>query len=379
MAERKVTDEQVLEALKTMSVSETARHFDMNVRSIERRKAKLALHGHIPEMHIETRLPDFLKIKGTSQLMRRGEVEPLLTWVKTNTNAEALQALIEASCEAAVKDLPHVPARPFAGNYLPDLMTAYPIGDPHFGEYIWAAECGEDWDLSIAERVHCAAMASLVESAPPTETAIIVNLGDAAHYDSMAAVTPRSGHHLDADSRYAKMVDILILAMRQCIESALTKHKFVHVVNVIGNHDETGAVWLSRLFAHVYKNEPRVTVEVSPAVFSYYRWGKNLIGMHHGHTSKADKLPGVMATDRAKDWGETLHRYWWTGHIHHESKKEYPGCTVESFNTLAPNDSYATAGGWRSRQNMKAIVLHREHGEVARHTVHPSMLKEVAA
>ncbi len=32
MAERKVTDEQVLEALKTMSVSETARHFEMNVR-----------------------------------------------------------------------------------------------------------------------------------------------------------------------------------------------------------------------------------------------------------------------------------------------------------------------------------------------------------
>lgn len=379
MAERKVTDEQLIEALKTMSVNKAAIHFGMDRRSIERRKAKLALKGHIPEMHIETKLPPFLKIRGTSQLMRRGETEPLLSWVKTNTDSEALEALIRASCDAAVKELPQVEARPFAGHYLPDLMTAYPIGDPHFGEYIWAEECGADWDLSIAERTHCAAMASLVESAPPTETAIIVNLGDAAHYDSMAAITPRSGHHLDADSRYAKMVDILIMAMRQCVESALTKHKTVHVVHVIGNHDETGAVWLSRLFAHLYANEPRVTVETSPSVFSYYRWGNNLIGMHHGHTSKADKLPGVMATDRAKDWGDTEHRYWWTGHIHHESKKEYPGCTVESFNTLAPGDSYAHAGGWRSRQNMKAIVLHREHGEVARHTVHPSMLKEVAA
>lgn len=379
MAERKVTDEQVIEALSTMSVAKAALHLGVHIRSLQKRKARMALKGHIPEMHIETKLPSFLKIKGTSQLMRRGEAEPLLSWIKTNTDTEALEALIQASCEAAVKDLPHVPARPFSGSYLPDLMTAYPIGDPHFGEYIWAEECGEDWDLSIAERVHCAAMASLVESAPPTETAIIVNLGDAAHYDSMAAITPHSGHHLDADSRYAKMVDILILAMRQCVESALTKHKFVHVVHVIGNHDETGAVWLSRLFAHLYANEPRVTVETSPSVFSYYRWGKNLIGMHHGHTSKADKLPGVMATDRAKDWGETLHRYWWTAHIHHESKKEYPGCTVESFNTLAPGDSYAHSGGWRSRQNMKAIVLHREHGEVARHTVHPSMLKEVAA
>jgi hypothetical protein len=375
----KATDDQLREALATMTVAQTAAHFGMNERTVWSRKAKLALHGHIPEMHIESKIPSFLKIKGTSQLMRRGESEPLLSWVKTNTDGEALQAMVEASCAAAVKDLPHVPARSHAGSYLPDLMTAYPIGDPHFGEYIWAEECGADWDLSIAEQTHCAAMASLVESAPPTETAIIVNLGDAAHYDSMAAITPRSGHHLDADSRYAKMVDILILAMRQCVESALSKHKFVHVVHVIGNHDETGAVWLSRLFAHLYANEPRVTVETSPSVFSYYRWGKNLIGMHHGHTSKAEKLPGVMATDRARDWGETLHRYWWTGHIHHESKKEYPGCTVESFNTLAPGDSYAHAGGWRSRQNMKAIVLHKEHGEVARHTVHPAMLKGSAA
>ncbi|MGG4646026.1 hypothetical protein [Pseudomonas aeruginosa] len=90
-------------------------------------------------------------------------------------------------------------------------------------------------------------------------------------------------------------------------------------------------------------------------------------------------LPGVMATDRAKDWGETIHRYWYTGHIHHESKKEFPGCVVESFNTLAPADSYAHSGGYRARQNMKCVVLHKEHGEVARHTVSPDMLEGEAA
>lgn len=371
----KLTDEALIEALKTTPVNQVARDNNLDARSLRRRIKRLALRGHAPEHHMTRTVPEPYLVKGVSQLYRRGEAEPVLEWVKTSIDGDKLRAMIEASCDAAVKELPKVKPRKPVGQYIENLMTAYPIGDPHFGEYIWGEETGNDWDLSIAEQTHCAAMAALVESAPATERALIVNLGDAAHYDSMAAVTPRSGHHLDADSRYAKMVDVLIMAMRQVVESALTKHKYVHVVHVIGNHDETGAVWLSRLFSHLYAKEPRVTVETSPSVFSYYRWHNNLIGMHHGHTSKAEKLPGVMATDRARDWGETEHRTWYTGHIHHESKKEYPGCVVESFNTLAPGDSYAHAGGWRSRQNMKCIVLHKEHGEVARHMVHPAMLK----
>ena len=81
-----------------------------------------------------------------------------------------------------------------------------------------------------------------------------------------------------------------------------------------------------------------------------------------------------MAADRAKDWGETRHRFWYMGHVHHASMKEYPGVIVESFGTLASNDAYATAGGWRSRQSMCAPVLHREHGECARGISSPGMV-----
>lgn len=117
MAERKVTDEQLIEARKTMSWTKAAEHFGVNVRTLQRQAEKMALRGHLPEMHIETKLPSFLKIKGTSQLMRRGEEDPLLSWVKTNTDSEALEALIRASCDAAVKELPQVEPRPFAGHY----------------------------------------------------------------------------------------------------------------------------------------------------------------------------------------------------------------------------------------------------------------------
>ena len=336
-----------------------------------------ARRGWAPEHQMVHPVAPGYAVKGTSTLYGDdGSVRA--QWVKTTADQQAQQEAIEAALAALVADLPRVAPRKASGVWSTDLLTAYPIGDPHIGMYSWAAETGEDWDLELARKVHCSAMDALVQAAPATEQAIIVNLGDALHYDSMEAKTPRSGHMLDADGRYAKVIDVAVMTIRQCIESALAKHKFVHVVNVRGNHDETGAMWLARLLAIAYEREPRVTVDVTPSVFNYYRWGKVLIGMHHGHSCKPDKLPGVMAADRASDWGECSWRYWWQGHIHHESKKEFPGVSVESFNTLAAKDAYANDGGWRSGRTMQAIVLHREHGEVARSRVNSAMFEEAA-
>lgn len=337
-----------------------------------------ARRGWAPEHQMVHPVAPGYAVKGTSTLYGDdGSVRA--QWVKTTADQQAQQEAIEAALAALVADLPRVAPRKASGVWSTDLLTAYPIGDPHIGMYSWAAETGEDWDLELARKVHCSAMDALVQAAPATEQAIIVNLGDALHYDSMEAKTPRSGHMLDADGRYAKVIDVAVMTIRQCIESALAKHKFVHVVNVRGNHDETGAMWLARLLAIAYEREPRVTVDVTPSVFNYYRWGKVLIGMHHGHSCKPDKLPGVMAADRASDWGECSWRYWWQGHIHHESKKEFPGVSVESFNTLAAKDAYANDGGWRSGRTMQAIVLHREHGEVARSRVNSAMFEDRAA
>jgi len=335
-----------------------------------------ARRGWAPEFGIAAPLPIGQKLKGVSTLTDMRTGQPVMQWVKSNEDAEAWQAALEASFKAMAESLPVLAPRKASGTWRADLLTVYPMGDPHIGMYSWQDETGDNWDLTIAERIHCGAMAELVNAAPATETAIVLNLGDALHYDSMAAVTPRSGHNLDADGRYAKMVSVTIKVMRQCIESALGKHKAVHVINLPGNHDETGALWLSIALSHIYEREPRVTVDTNPSVFSYYRWGKVLIGAHHGHACKPDKLAGVMACDRAKDWGETLHRHWLIGHIHHESKKEVGGVTVESFNTLAAKDAYATNGGWRSNRSMQAIVYHREHGEVGRSKVHAAMFED---
>lgn len=369
------SDEECVAALRrnNNNLTAAARELGINRRTLQRRMPVLARRGWSPDHDMTRTVPDGFHVKGTSTLYRE-DGSQALQWVKTSIDQERQAELLREAVAAMVEDLPQLPRRKADGKYLSHLLAGYPIGDGHVGMLAWGEETGEDWDLAIAERVHCGAMAALAESAPAAERALIVNLGDWLHYDSLAAVTPRSGHNLDADGRYAKMVRVAIKVIRQCIESALARHKFVHVINAPGNHDETGALWLSAALAHIYEREPRVTVETSPALFSYYRHGKVLIGVHHGHTCKPKDLPGVMAADRARDWGESTHRYWWGGHIHHESVIEFPGVRFESFNTMAAKDAYAAAGGWRSARNMKCIVYHAEHGEVARQSVNPAML-----
>ena len=48
-----------------------------------------------------------------------------------------------------------------------------------------------------------------------------------------------------------------------------------------------------------------------------------------------------------------------------------------AFNTLAGKDAWHSASGYRSKQSMKAITLHKTHGEVTRNTVTLAMGREV--
>lgn len=337
-------------------------------------KKKAARQGYSPDHDMQRVAPDGYHVKGVSTYYNK-EGKPTGQWVKTSIDQQRQAEIIQEAIKAMAAGLPVLPARADGpGDTDSRLMACYPIGDLHVGMLSWPEETGEDWNLELAETIQCAAMARLVELSPACEHATIINLGDWFHYDNMEGVTSRSGHSLDTDGRYAKMASVGVKIMRQCVESALSKHGQVRVINVIGNHDDTGSIMLAICLANIYANEPRVTVETSPGAFQYFRHGKTLVGCHHGHSCKADRLPGVMAADRAKDWGDTEHRYWWIGHVHHQSLKDYPGVTVESFRTLAAKDAYAHWGGYRAPRDMKCIVLHEQFGEVARHTVNPAMI-----
>jgi hypothetical protein len=323
-------------------------------------------------------LPDSVKLRGTSTLTDLRTGEQLIQWVKTTAEESALRhamvTLVE-SFKEEVKGLAK-PVKMPKGRRLADSLSAYMIGDAHFGAYAWAAETGgEDFDTAIASADLRAAIDLLVAGAPESETGYLVDVGDYLHADNRSNMTPASGNLLDVDTRYQRVIRIASAAMRYCIGRMLEKHKFVKVFVTPGNHNPDSAGWMAAVMEAYYRREKRVEIETSPSKFYYQRFGKTLIGITHGDKIKLDQLPSIMAHDRAEDWGQTEHRYWWTGHIHHTKHQEYRGCTVEAFNTLAAGDAWHAANGYRAMRQMQRIDIDRTFGIYNRGIVSVGMLR----
>lgn len=334
-----------------------------------------ASKGYSPRHDMTHAVPSPFVVKGISTLYDQdGKVAA--QWVKTKLDESQAEAVIREFVSQMVEDargLSPLVSAPKVTNA--DLLAVYPLGDPHMGMYAWAKECGEDFDLEIAERQTLGAVDSLVASAPPAKTAIILPLGDIFHADDQTNRTPGHGHQLDVDSRYPKVINVGIQVFRRAILRALEKHEKVIFRAEPGNHDPHAKWALAFALAAYFENNKRVEIDLSPSKFWFYKFGKVLIGSTHGDTVKHESLPGVMAADQPESWGASKHRYWYTGHVHHTAVKEFPGVVCEAFRTLAAKDAFAAGHGYRAGRDMRCIVHHKDFGEIARHRCDISMIE----
>jgi hypothetical protein len=246
-----------------------------------------------------------------------------------------------------------------------DLLTLYPVVDQHHGLYSWAAETGEDFDLDESRRLFQAALSDLISFAPPSEKCQILGLGDFFHTDTEEAKTVASGNPLDRDGRQSKVIGSGIGLLRWAIDLALTKHKTVNVTVRAGNHDPQSALWLAHCLAIAYENEPRVEVDLDPSLFWYARFGRVLLAATHGHTCKPGEFPSKIAAEVGEAFGATEFRYGYQGHIHHETKVERGGVTVETFQTLSAKDFWHAGRNYTAGRSMQALTFHRDLGLVS--------------
>jgi len=359
------------------SLTELSKKYNIHKSSL---KYKLAKAGKTKDSRFKGKVdilrdaPEGQFIKKVSSLLDAdGNVK--IQWVSTNKKDEDRYKAFKQAIESVTTQITPASPRKHTKHTNKDMMTVYSIGDAHIGLLAHHLETGEDHDLKIAEEDLLKAMGMLVTQSLPTQTAFIVDVGDFFHADNALNETAAHGNKLDVDGRYAKVLDIGLNLTVKLVEEALTKHKNVIWRSAIGNHNEHSAIMMSAFLKAWFKDEPRVTIADTPNMFYYHTFGKNLIGVTHGHTVKAEKLGEVMSVDCKSKWSETNHRYWYTGHIHHQSVKEFTNCIVETFNTLAGKDAWHSSYGYRSKQSMKAITLHKEFGEVSRNTVTLAMVR----
>ena len=249
-----------------------------------------------------------------------------------------------------------------------DLLPRYLIADVHFGMRAWKDETGTEYSIAIAAQRLAEASAMLINAAPYTDRAIILNLGDTLHQNDSKNMTPTSGHILDVDGRFAQAAMAAVKSHVAMIEAAKTKHKHIEVVVLAGNHDPDFTHMLAIALVMRYEEDERVTVHWNPSKLWVFEFGRNMLAAHHGDKTKPDRLAMLVADVHAPIWGRTYWRYLDTGHIHQDSSKDIGGIFWESHRAITTRDAAAAGFGYTGRSTMKCVTVHRERGEVMRYT-----------
>lgn len=337
-------------------------------------RAKAARRGYSPSHDWRNPVPDGHKIKGVSTFYDEAGL-PVRQWVKSQTDEKRQFEMLLERLEAAQEGLkPFKPvAAPKAAD--DDLLTLLTITDFHLGMYAYEAETGDDWDMRIARDVFLNSISDMIKASPKSGTGVLCQLGDFLHWDGILTVTPQSGHILDADTRYGKLVEMAMSIMTEAVKMMLRKFDKVVVISAEGNHDISGSIWLRKHIKHLFGDEPRL--EVIDNDFPYYAYlhGETMLAFHHGHKVKLSQLHKLFASEpRFREmWGSATTTYIHTGHYHHERVVEDGGAIAEMHPTLSGRDAYAARGGWVSRRGAKVITYHKTEGEVARITVRPRL------
>lgn len=337
---------------------------------------KAAKRGFAPEHDFVRTVPDGYIAKGVSTYYNK-DGDATGHWVKASIDAARQQEIFKAAVDAMASDLPRLTPIVAPEQFNADLMTLYTLTDAHIGMLAWHREGGADWDLSIAEAVIVGCFEMIIKSSPDSETAVLNQLGDLLHYDGLSAITPTSGHILDADGRFTKMVEVAVRVLRRIINMLLAKHRMVHVILAEGNHDMASSVWLRTMFKALYENEPRITVDDSALPYYAYEFGDVMLAFHHSHLKKFSAMREIIPAMFAEMWGRTKKRYCHTGNYHHAKEEEHAGLKVFQHPTLAARDAYASRGAWFSDREVCSITYHRKFGQGLRVYACPEMLDAV--
>jgi hypothetical protein len=329
--------------------------------------------GYSPDHDMTHPAPDGYFMRESSNLYgANGEIK--LQWIKNSIDKERQGEMIQQAVRAAVESMPRLKPVNYEGLPNSELLNQITITDYHIGMLAWHEEGGDNWNIDIAEKTLIRAFSYLIANSPNADTCIINQLGDFLHFDGLKPVTPASGHVLDGESRFHQMIRVAIKCLRAMVDMALVKHTKVHLICAEGNHDESSAHWLQELFTVLYEDDPRVTVDNSPKVYYCYQHGKTMLAYHHGHCKGRNKLLPIIPALFPEIWGATKFRYVHEGHMHHKEVNENDGIAREMHQTLAAADAYSSRGGYVSERATTCITYSKQHGEVARILVKPSML-----
>lgn len=310
-------------------------------------------------------IPEGQAEKGRSVLLD-ADGRTVQQWIKTNKLQKTPEQLAKDFEAAFANFTPLAPTIAPPKTFLKDELALLKFPDLHIGLHAWGKESGQNWDLKIARKAYSTTFAAIARKTPETETAVILGGGDQMHADNSFNRTLSSGHALDVDGRYDLVLETTCHLFAEFVLTALKRHKRVIVRVLKGNHDEHSSVALAYFLSAWFRNEPRVTIDVDPNLFWCMQFGQVMLFAAHGHTIKPQNVPGVMAGNYPKIWGDTKYRYGHCFHIHHKTKlrDEGGGATVETHPSPSARDVYNWGSGYVAGQSLIATIYNKKYGRI---------------
>lgn len=304
---------------------------------------------------------------GTKTRTGKIVIEPLFqvkARLKRRQGAEvtgALEALL-AQIRAAAPRVRTPRASVVVGNHLliPSLYDAHV--NKRSSDSLYTIEQAARDFMVVAD-----ALASKALSLGMTIERVLFPVGnDALHSDNLAGDTT-DGTRLEVAGDPRDAVSALIDAYTHAF-LYFAEIAPVDAVVVESNHDRFSSYWLGKTLEARFWNDARITVNTENIPRKYYRYGKTMIGLHHGDKQKLERLAVLMATEAPEMWAQTTHRQWMQGHVHYAAGMFYPvteshGVSVRVIPALCPPDRWHVLRGFvGSNRAADAQFVHREHG-----------------
>jgi hypothetical protein len=274
-----------------------------------------------------------------------------------------LSQFIEAA--ESVKPIPAV--RP-PENTAVDGLALIPTSDVHVGLVVTKDETGHDiFNRQIVDDRFKYLVQNAMQSGPACDTALLISNGDLTHANGPENVTPRSKHTLRVDGTHFQNVLLAAELLFFKVDCALIHHKNVIVEVVGGNHDpETPAPMLIGL-SQRYRNEPRVTVNVSQNEWWLRRWGVSLLTGHHGHRLSPKQACAAIPEKFRTEWGESKEAHHFTGHYHGYLMQIINGVFHHQLPAICPLDTFSAYAPYVGPSGMVSMAFDKRAGLYHQH------------
>ena len=243
------------------------------------------------------------------------------------------------------------------------------IFDAHFGKLAWSPETRSNYDLDLARKAWLNGVHDLVHKTSNFEyDRILLPIGNDFFHVNNKMMTTLSGTPQDADGRLQKIFEVGEEAVINTVDY-LRNIAPVDVLYVAGNHDETTSYFLSRVLKAYFSNDKDVSVDSSPQMHKYYRYGVTMLGFDHGDKIKPAMLPMIMAHEEPQMWAETLYREWHTGHLHtkedtiYQPSRTHAGVIHRRLPSISGTDAWHFGKGYNcNTRACEAYIFNKETG-----------------